>query len=665
MISEENFDYQWEKLARNPFPKKELSNWSSSYGPRVVERGFGGSSFRVEFSLLIDNSNVDVFVVGDFNGWNQDLEKLEKYKLKLDKNCVIGRVVVEGVYHKCEYKFLVVDRVLGDKFLIQDPAAVYFTDFGNCVFWDFDDYSCYKMKYDFVDNLNRSIKILQTDLPGLVSHFCNKDGVCGKDVELREMYKFIATSGVIDEIKSLGFNSVQFLPFSQSIDGDNWKFRYLVPFQFAVQKNWGTPDDFAFMVDMFHKSGISVIGDFVLGHLPDRDYEIFGQDCSSHGIHQWKKADGSFLYMKEETPWGTRRVDFDNPYVRDFFISSVVHFMRYYKVDGFRVDNVDGIIRFGDSGEGDERTNGRTFLRELNSAIYSFNPASVINFESHFFYGDNARMLVAPLSSDERALGASAYNSSRLTYYFHTQYMFKGGEEISVWRFKDIFDDKVNSGSNSTVSDFHNHDAAAGLMNDRCTGAFALNCLGSAGVDFFHSLGKVKVMEGIVSFLGEGRTLDLVQTFLMQPGTFEHNSSVEWFLTMNRESRALLNYKRDVNLLMDDEAFWPRNVCRRKFLNVDDKNKVLVVQRSGRESDYLVVVNVSSSVVENYSVGVFGGKKYEVVFNSDKLEYLGTGIFDGSKGLDVCSSDNFEFFDREVVLDVLPPYGVIVLKGVH
>jgi 1,4-alpha-glucan branching enzyme len=670
----ESCDYQWEILAKEKRPKKDLSKWNSNYGPRVLKRNEKGVAIKVEFNALIDNRDVEVFITGSFNNWETAPEKLEEYKLEKDEHSVLGKIALTGVKHKDEYKFLVLDKKTNNSFIIQDPAGAYFTDSGNGVFWDYEDPSSYKQKFDFIDTFKRSIKILQTDLPGLIVHFADKDGVCGKDVDSHKFYKFIAESGVIKEIKRLGFNTVQFLPFAQNIDGDNWKFRYLVPFQFAIQKNWGNPDDFAHMIDMFHKEGIAVIGDFVLGHLPHKDYEIFGQSYNQNGIHQWEKPhskDGyrRLLYLKEETPWGTMRIDIDNSYVRDFFISSCIHFMKHYKVDGLRIDNIDGIIRYGDNGEGDERPNGRIFLRELNSAIYSFNPAALIHYEAHYFYGDNAKMLVAPIKSNSRALGATAYNSSRTTYYFHTKYMFKSSEETTVWKYRHISEEKKWGKSNSTVADFHNHDAAAGLMENRCTGAYAYNCMMEGNPsNHIHSIGKMKVMEAIISFLGEGRTLDLLQTFLLQPGTFEHNSSIEWFQAFNEISKTLVDYKKNINLLMDDPAFWPSGTKNRKFLNVDDKNKVLVVERSSsnskKQSRYLAVINTSSWKHYDYRVGIESGKKYKVVLNSDKLSYAGFGMANYKDVFEVGPSSNFELLDKEIVLPVLAPYGVVVLKEV-
>lgn len=658
-------DYQWEILYNKQKPDKDLNKWQSHFGPKVVERFSNKRAKSVRFNLLLQNKKVKVFLVGDFNDWGG--KNLDKYKLIPDNKNVFASIIVDFIRHKDKYKFLVIDG--NKKRFMEDPAGLFFDDFGNTVFWDFDDPSSYKQKSDFVDNFHRSIKILQSDLPGLIVHFADKKGICGRDVKEKEYFKFVAKSGVIDEIFDLGFNTVQFLPFLQSVDGSNWKFRYLVPFPFAIQKNWGDPDDFAMMIDAFHKKGIAVIGDFVLGHLPYKDFKIFGQSSDEHGIHLWKKEDGSDLYLKDKTCWGTKRIDFDNSFVRDFFVSSCLNFMKYYRVDGFRVDNVDGIIRTGDNGDGEERPNGRTFLKELNSAIYSFNPKALIDFESHYYYKDNAKMLVSPIGSDKRALGATAYNGSRLTYFFHTDFMLKTADEISPWKIKHISEEKEWGKSNSTVSDFHNHDAAAGLIEGRATGAYAYNCMmeGNPG-NHFHALGKIKVMEAIISFCTEGRTLDLLQTFLLQPGTFEHDSSIQWFLSYNEVNKSLVNYKRKVNEIMDDPAFWPLFVKNRTFLNVDDANKVLVVERSAnyneKKSRFVIIINLSAAKRYNYAVGVKTKKDYKVVFNADKFEYAGFGIVSYPDFLKNRKSHLFELLDREVELGVLAPYGVVVLEEI-
>ncbi len=658
-------DYEWEKQYQNLIPKKDINSWYSNFGFKVISRFENNNSNEVKFTILVDNEDLEIFIVGNFNNWEFDILKLSKYKLKFDSFLRSSSIILSNINHRDEYKFLVVDKFTGEKKIISDPAGVYFSDEGNSIFWDFEGPQTYKQKYSFINNFERSVKILQTDLPGLIVNFENDIGEKGSDFNEKSYYKFIVESGIIEKIKDLGFNTVQFLPFAQSIDGDNWKFRYLVPFQFAIQKNWGNPDEFAEMIDEFHKADIAVIGDFVIGHLPDRDYKVFGQNCDLHGLQVWKKKNGDFLYLKDETSWGTRRLDFDSKYVRDFFISSCLHFLKYYKIDGFRIDNVDGIIRYGDNGDGFERENGRVFLRELNSSIYDFNPFSMINFEAHYYVDDNAKMLVAPLSSNIRSLGATAYNSSRVTYYFHTSYMLKTADEISVWKFKYIAEEKEWGKSNSTVADFHNHDAAAGLMENRCTGSYAYDAMThNSPINHVHALGKIKVMEALISFWGDGRTLDLIQTFLLQKGTFEHNSSIEWDLEKNEVSKNLLNFKSEINKIQDNSAFWVINVNNREFLNIDDVNKIMVIERKSELDNFIIVINLGNFKLENYKVGVKDNSKYKLIFNSDEFRFAGFGYSNlkNNQIFESKNSDNFELFNKEIKIGIIAPYNILIFK---
>ncbi|MGM5488116.1 MAG: alpha-amylase family glycosyl hydrolase [Nanobdellota archaeon] len=649
--------YQWEHY--EDITPENISKWETSFGPRVIDRK-EGHAHTVQLSVLVDNPKTKVILAGPFNNWGKDTRTFEEYTFIHDENDIFATLTTNKLKHKDPYKLLV-NQGKG-WFYIQDPAAPYFDNDSNSVFWDFKDQSAYKKKHSFINTHERSTRIIQTDLPGLIMHWADKDGICGRDIHEQDYYAFITRSGIIKHLKELGFNTIQFLPFAQSIDGDNWKFRYLIPFQFAIQKNWGTPDEFAEMVDTFHKHGIAVIGDFVISHLPFKDFSVFGHSCKHNGLHQWKNRHNTRLFMKEETPWGTMRIDYDNQYVRQFFQESCLHFMKNYHIDGFRIDNVDGILRFGHNGDGEERPHGRTMLRELNQTIYKYNPHAMINLESHYFYHDNAKMLVIPFDQDQRSLGATAYNSSRLTYFLHKEYMPKDIEQVSLWRFRHITEEKEWGQSNSTIADFHNHDAAAGLMEMRCTGSYAYDAMTyNQPENHMHALGKIKVMEAIISFMCEGRTLDLAQTFLLQKGTFEHDSSIHWPLTFNQASRNLLAYKRRINEVMDADAFWPINTKHRQFLNVDDKNKILVIERKGT-SRFVIVINLSSWTHFNYKVGVKTKKDYKVVLNSDLFDYSGQGLISYPEVLKNKPSKNFEFLDREVVLTTFAPYGVVVLE---
>ena len=634
--------YQWEKNLDKQ--GRNINEWTPKFGPITTKTSEG-----LEITFQVYNPHeVTLHLVGPFNNWGEDLKG---WKLENKNNF---SYLKKELPNKTPYKFLI-----NKEKMVQDPASHYFDDKGNSMIWHLPD-----KKPRFQQDIDESTRILQTSLPGLIVHYMNEDGVKGHQVEKENYYKFIKESGVIHTIKELGFNAVQFLPFAQSIDGDNWKYRYLVPFQYSIQKNWGNPTEFREMVEAFHDHGISVIGDFVLGHLPYKDYEIFGQDHDNNGLHVWKNDTG-MIYLDEETSWGTKRINYDDPLVREFFISSVLHFMKKYNIDGMRVDNVDGIIRHGDAGRGEERTNGRTFLRELNQSIYEYNPEALISYEAHYFHEDNDKMLVAPFEEDERALGATAYNSSRLTYYFHTEVMPKSGDDITAWKFKHINEEKQWGKSNSTLADFHNHDAAAGLMEMRATGSYAYNAMTVSGPhNHVHALGKIKVMEAIISFCCEGRTLDLLQTFILQDGTFEHDSSIQWGLTQNPVNENLLTYKKEINEILKQKPFWPINVDKRKYLNVDDKNKILVMERKSDDETYVIVINLTSQEHIDYKVGVTSQNDYELIMNSDRFQYAGLGMTNYPHKFKNQESNTFEYLEREISLPKIPPYGVIVLKEV-
>lgn len=642
-------------------PQEDINSYKLPFGINVISRNENGEIKDVEISLLTKNKTSSYYLVGDFNKFGENLD--EEFKF-IENESGISTLKTDKLKHKSKYKILIVNENK-EKFFIQDPAGVYFDDFGNNILWDFESPQAYKQKYDFVDLSDQSIRIIQSDLPGLITHYSDEKGICGKDLNEKESYKFITKSGVISRIKELGFNAIQFLPFTQSIDGDNWKFRYLTPFQYAIQKNWGTPDEFSEMIDEFHKNGIAVISDAVLGHLPDRKYNIFGGSSNKNGIHHYRLENYHNLYLGEETSWGTRRIRQDIKEVRDFFTNSCISFMKHYKIDGFRIDNVDGIIREGENGEGEEREFGRIFLREVISSIYSFNKNALISLESHYFFGDNSKMLVAPQESDKRALGATAYSSSRLTYFFHKELMLKTADEISIWKIKHIVEEQDWGCSSSTIADFHNHDAAAGLMIGRATGSYAYDCMIVTGFsNHIHAVGKIKIMEAIISFAMEGRTLNLLQSFLLQEGTFEHDSSIHWQLEFREVSRAMVEFKKQINNILKSDAFNFENLKNRKFLNVDDKNKILVIQRKSSNEEYIIVINISANRYFNYKVGVEEKTSYENVFNSDEFRFAGFGLGVFPKFQDSKESSNFELLKYELEIDQINPYQVLVYKNI-
>ncbi len=644
--------YQWESLLyRKPELLEPKQFSSGKFSPRIEERDAKGKAIKITLRCYAPSQQEDLYLVGEWNNWGEKLSVADKFQEEYNG---WWSITTTNIRHKTEYLFF----QKKEKKYLRNPASPLFSEDGNSIFWDFEDPSTYKQKYAAPNTLHRPTITLQTDLPGLVSHWHKiKKDIHPFDKTKEDLFTYITRCGVLDYVKELGFNTLQFLPLHQSIDGDNWKFRYLVVYPFALQKNWGTPDTFSKLIDECHKRDIAIMCDLVISHCPHKDFSLFARKGEEVGLGAWEEKDGKKVFLKEYTPWGTMRFDYDNPHIREYLIESALLFLEEYKIDGYRIDNIDGILRYGDHGQGDDRPNGRRFLRELHSAIYEYKPMALIHLESHYFFGDNAKMLVAPLTSDPRALGATAYNSSRLTYYFHKEFMPKTVEEISIWKFEHIREEKEWGKSNSTIADFHNHDAAAGLMEGRATGSYAYDCLILNKPELHqHAVGKIKAMEAIIAFGCEGRILDLAQTFLLQLGTFEHDSSIHWNLLSQEESKNTLMYKQAVNhLLQTNPAFWPENTLYRQYVNIDEVTKVLIIKRidktQGTNDEFWCVINTSNKYVSEYAIGIPKPFKGKIVLSTEGK----------NQTLHAQKSSRFEMYPFEWISD-LRPYEVVVIK---
>ncbi len=644
--------YQWQLLLGKT-PKRKLAEHKARFDVVVLKRNADGMAARIKFQLYARGDN-DIFLVSGLSDWAcQEEFRLQQtsehhYELELD-------LKKTAFAHKSSYGFWFADKVL------PDPASSYLDAQGRSVFWDYEDPSCFRLSERQILQPGESVRILQTTLPGLIYHYREKNDKYGHEYLESELYRKIAKSGVVKTIKALGFNAIQFLPLSQSLEGDKWSLRYLSPYPFALDNRWGDPDDFARMIAAFQAEGIALIHDFVVSHVPYTDFQLLGQTENETGLHHWRQG-GDYTYLKSKTSWGTMRYDYADESVREFLSEAALHWLRYYQVDGFRIDNVDGILRHGENGDGREREGGRATLRHLHKTIYEYSPHALIHLEAHYFYGDNAKMLVAPMTTNSRALGAAAYNSSRLTYFFHHDYMLKSADEISPWQVRDIIAEKEWGMSASEVADFHNHDAAAGLMPARATGSYAYDAMTLGRKNLHqHAVGKIKTMEAIISLGMEGRTLDLLQSHLLQTGTFEHDNAIHWQLADKSPGREVLAFKQAVNHLLENDAFWPLFADRRRYTSVDDTAKTLVIVRQGSHDTYLVLVNMSAFAQTNYLLPVPVSGSYQLVLDSDLPAFAGTGNTLNPQTIASEPTTMFEFFPHAISA-AIAPYHVLVWK---
>lgn len=147
-------------------------------------------------------------------------------------------------------------------------------------------------------------------------------------------------------LQDLGVNAVQLLPFAEFSSSLSLGYDTVLPF--AIERDYGRPQDMKRLVKALHAAGIAVLVDVVFNHLdvssgggPPFDYSLFQYDGFSG------TPCGIFFYGGDEmnTPFGGPRPDFGRQAVRQFLGDNVMMWLDEYQMDGVRMDSTKCIRR--------------------------------------------------------------------------------------------------------------------------------------------------------------------------------------------------------------------------------------------------------------------------------------------------------------------------------
>ncbi|MCH5233808.1 MAG: hypothetical protein J1E16_00815 [Muribaculaceae bacterium] len=172
-----------------------------------------------------------------------------------------------------------------------------------------------------------------------------------------------------DYLKSLGVNAIELLPIMEFNGNMSWG--YNPNFYFAVDKAYGTPDDYKEFIDLCHQNGMAVILDMV-----------FNQ---SDGLHPWYQ-----MYQPGKNPFYNLNAphaysvlnDWNQgmPMVQEQWADVIRYWLEEYKFDGFRFDLVKGLglnesyANNGDAATNDYNASRVAEMRYLQEVILSVNP---------------------------------------------------------------------------------------------------------------------------------------------------------------------------------------------------------------------------------------------------------------------------------------------------
>ena len=259
-----------------------------------------------------------VFVMGDFNGWRK-----ESRALRPRGRSGIWEGFIPGVGKGALYKYHIASRYNGYRVDKADPFSIFneIPPKTASIVWD--------LEYDWKDRewmagwrrhgLDRPMAIYEVHL-GSWRRVAEERN---RSLSYRELASELASY-----VKQMGFTHVEFLPVMDHPFFGSWG--YQITGYFAPSGNYGTPQDFMYLIDALHQNGIGVILDWVPSHFPTDEHGLAYFD----GTHLYEHADPRKGAHPE---WGTLIFNYGRNEVRSFLLSSALFWLDRYHVDGLRV----------------------------------------------------------------------------------------------------------------------------------------------------------------------------------------------------------------------------------------------------------------------------------------------------------------------------------------
>ena len=580
-----------------------------------------------------------VAVIGDFNGWDFEADYMER-----QEPLGIYTLFVPGVKEGDLYKFCI-ETEQGKRIFKADPFANYaelrpgtasrVTDISHLK-WTDDAWMKTRETWDHKVN---PMSIYEVHLGSWMRH-------PGREDEGFYTYKEFAEA-ITEYVKDMGYTHVELMGMAEHPFDGSWG--YQVTGYYAPTSRYGTPEDFAYMINYLHRNNIGVILDWVPAHFP-RD---------AHGLADF---DGTptFEYAdprKGEHPdWGTKIFDYGKAEVKNFLIANALFWIEHFHVDGLRVDAVASML-YLDYGKqdgqwvankygGNENLEAIEFFKHLNSVVLGRNKGAVMIAEESTAW---PKVTGAP---EDGGLGFSLKWNMGWMHDF-TEYM----------KLDPYFRKNAHNMMTFAMSYAYSENYILVLSHDevvhlKCS---MLNKMPGLGFDKYANL-KV----GYAFMTGHpGKKLLFMGQEFAQLREWSEERELDWFLLAEPEHQAIQNWYRDLlHLYKKNKAMYEMDSDPSGFqwINADDCfRSIYSFMRHSKDGkkNLLFVCNFTPMERPDYRVGVPRRKQLKLILNSDDAKYGGKGeerplIYKPVK--QECDGQKYSFAYP------LPAYGVAVFE---
>ena len=580
-----------------------------------------------------------VSVIGEFNEWDFDANYMERQEPMGIYTCFVPGVKEGELYKFC------IETQQGKRLFKADPFANYaerrpgtasrVTDISH---FKWTDKAWMDARKEW-DNKVNPMSIYEVHLGSWMRH-------PGREDEGFYTYREFAVA-IADYVKKMGYTHVELMGMAEHPFDGSWG--YQVTGYYAPTSRYGTPEDFAYMIDYLHKNKIGVILDWVPAHFPKDAHGLADFD----GTPTFEYADP----RKGEHPdWGTKIFDFSKPEVQNFLLGNALLWIEHYHVDGLRVDAVASML-YLDYGKQDgqwvpnkygsnENLEAIDFFKHLNSVVLGRNPGSMMIAE------ESTAWPKVTGSPEEDGLGFSLkWNMGWMhdfTEYMKLDPLFRKNAHYMM-----TFSMEYAYSENYILVLSHDE-----VVHLKCS---MLNKMPGLGFDKFANL-----KAGYAYMMGHpGKKLLFMGQEFAQLREWSEERELDWYLLAEKPHQAIQNWMQDLlHLYKKNRAMYELDTEPEGFnwINKDDLFRSIFSftrHSKDKKKNLLFVCNFTPMERPDYRVGVPKGKQYKLVLNSDDARYGGTGeerplVYKAKKG--ECDGQPYSFAYP------LPPYGVAIFE---
>ncbi len=609
------------------------------YNKLGAHPGKRGKTEGVYFDVWAPNAK-NVWVIGSFNDWKE-----KKNPMKYLGGNGVFEAFVPSAKPGDLYKYLI-ETQSGELLYKADPYANYAelrpgtaSRVADIAELKWSDQVWMKKRKETEQVYEQPMSIYEVHLGSWKRH-------PGKEDEGFYTYREMAPA-LTEYVKEMGYTHVELMGISEYPFDGSWG--YQVTGYYAPTSRYGSPEDFAYLVNYLHRHKIGVILDWVPAHFP-RD---------AHGLAEF---DGTCLYeyadpRKGEHPdWGTKIFDYGKNEVKNFLIGSALFWIEKFHIDGLRVDAVASML-YLDYGKQDgqwvaneygenKNLEAIEFFRHLNTLILGRNPGAL--------------MIAEESTAWPMVTGKAEDGGLNFSYKWNMGWM----HDFLDYMKQDPYFRKFNHNKMTFAMSYNysekyilvlSHDEVVHL---KCS---MLNKMPGLEDDKYRNL-KV----GYAFMMGHpGKKLLFMGQDFGQLREWSEERELDWYLLKEARHRQLQEFVKELlHIYKKYPAMYSMDDRQEGFewINADDGDRsIFSFIRRGKtgRNNLLFVCNFTPVDRPDYRVGVPKKKQYTLILDSEEERFGGSG----KERETVYKAEKSECDGRSYSIAYeLPAYGVAVFK---